>query len=268
MTVTISTNPNLQLAKTSDPAAGPLAAGDTVTYTITVENTGTADAEDVAVTDPIPAFTAYQLGSITYDAVGQTDADDGDTGSFNAVAVRTEWDVGTMAPGASHTMSFSVVLDSILPDGTTAIDNTATVSASNSASKQASADLTAEASPVWTFTKSAPATLARPLTTLDGNHSSTTTVNVVDATLLSVNDYVEIGGTDTRITAISGNTLTVSVAISGNNSDVNPVIPYVIRYDNDGTNLLNVAQVATCRRIRSSWPPVTAAPTTAARRAR
>lgn len=235
VTVSISTNPNLQLTKTSAPAAGPLAAGDTVTYTITVENAGTANAEDVLVTDPIPAFTAYQMGSITYDAAGQTDAADGDTGSFNAVAVATEWDIGTMVPGASHTMTFSVVLDSILPNGATAIDNTATASASNSATKQASADLTAEASPVWTFTKSAPATMARPLTTLNGNHSATTTVDVVDATLLSVNDYVEINGTDTRITAISGNTLTVSVAISGNGSDVNPVIPYVIRYRNTGT---------------------------------
>ena len=147
VTVTISTNPNLQLTKTSNPATGPLDPGDSVTYTMIVSNTGSATAEDVLVTDPIPANTGYVLGSLTFDAASQSDPDDGDSAHFDAVGNRVVFDIGSLAAGASHTLTFQVTVDDPLPNGTTAIDNTATATASNTASKQASANLTASAAP-------------------------------------------------------------------------------------------------------------------------
>ncbi|HDP90208.1 MAG TPA: DUF11 domain-containing protein, partial [Thioalkalivibrio sp.] len=47
--------PNLVASKSSDPVSGSVvAAGDTVTYTVTLENTGTAPAYDVVLEDVIP----------------------------------------------------------------------------------------------------------------------------------------------------------------------------------------------------------------------
>lgn len=75
--------PNLEFAKTSvvveDPfneATNPKAIpGATVEYTITLENVGTADANNVVVTDVIPDNTTFVTGSIVVtDGAGDTRA--------------------------------------------------------------------------------------------------------------------------------------------------------------------------------------------------
>ncbi len=243
VTVTISTNPNLQLAKSSNPAAGPLDPGDPVTYTLVLGNTGSTAADDVLVVDPIPANTSYVLGSLIFQAVTQTDPDDVDTGHFDAVGNRAVFDIGSLAAGASRTMSFQVTVDSPLPNGTTPVDNTATATASNTATKQASANLTASAAPNLTLTKTAPATLAFPLTMLSATVTASVTINVDDADLIGVNDYVSVNGTGARVTAKTGNTLTLDTAVTGSAGDnVNPVIAFVLRYENTGNaNATNVS---------------------------
>ncbi len=232
--VTISTAPNLEIDLTVDKAT--VGTSEVVTYTIVVTNTGFADALDVLVSNPIPGLTEFVSGSLTYEGGMRTDASDGDNAYYNLIANQLEWDLGTLPDGESRTLTFQVITDSTLPAGSTLIPDTATVESSNTASKQDTETITANAAPVFTFSKSAPATMALPLTTLNGNHNNVTTVNVNDASLLSVNDWIFIGGdVGTQILAISGNTLTVSVPISGNNgSPVEPVIPYVIRYRNTG----------------------------------
>ena len=44
---------------TKTSAAGPVLAGNDITYTITVLNTGPSDAQTVALTDPLPADTTF-----------------------------------------------------------------------------------------------------------------------------------------------------------------------------------------------------------------
>ena len=56
---------------TKTTAAGPVLAGNDITYTITVLNTGPSDAQTVALTDPLPADTTFvsdtqTLGSAVY----------------------------------------------------------------------------------------------------------------------------------------------------------------------------------------------------------
>ncbi|MEW6031199.1 MAG: sortase [Chloroflexota bacterium] len=53
---------DLDLEKTSS-AGGTASPGDTITYTITVTNTGSTSQTDVVVTDPLPAGTTYVPGS-------------------------------------------------------------------------------------------------------------------------------------------------------------------------------------------------------------
>lgn len=57
--------------------------GATITYTITVSVTGTGTATAAGVTDPIPANTTYQPGSLTLNGAALSDATDADEGAFN-----------------------------------------------------------------------------------------------------------------------------------------------------------------------------------------
>ena len=86
----------------------------------------------------------------------QTDASGDDAAYFDAAANRAVFTVGALAAGASRTLSYTVVVDSPLANGTTTIRTTATATASNAATKQASSSITASAAPVLTLTKSGP----------------------------------------------------------------------------------------------------------------
>lgn len=61
----------LQPTKTANPSGGGL--GTTVTYTIAIPNTGTADSSGTTLADPIPAGTSYVPGSTTMNGVAVAD---------------------------------------------------------------------------------------------------------------------------------------------------------------------------------------------------
>ena len=87
--------------------------GEVLTYTLTLRNTGVADAKDVAIVDPIPSHTIYQPGSATGGAV------------HDEAANRILWN-GAVASGDQVSLSFAVRTVPPLPDGTI-IANTATI---------------------------------------------------------------------------------------------------------------------------------------------
>ncbi len=128
----------LEVTKSADPATG-VKPGDTITYALEGHNTGSATAESVVVTDPIPANTTYVTGSIRIGPVGgtyatanpQTDAKDGDMADYNVTtpgAVTIAW--GDSAPEPDPTGSgviyFQVQVNASVPSGT-AVSNTADV---------------------------------------------------------------------------------------------------------------------------------------------
>ena len=88
---------------------GPHAPGDTLTYTLIVDNNGSTTASGVAVTDPVPAYTAYLAGSLKVDGVGMTDIGGDDAARFDAVNNQTVFDVGDLGAGSTATLSFQVV---------------------------------------------------------------------------------------------------------------------------------------------------------------
>ena len=123
--VTIATDlyaPRITATKTVDGATASL--GDTLTYTVDVQNTGADGATGTTFTDVIPEGAAFVPGSIELNGAPLTDAADADAGEFagGRVVVR----LGTLAPTTgSATVSFEVTVATAgLASGAT-IENTA-----------------------------------------------------------------------------------------------------------------------------------------------
>ncbi len=76
--------------------------GDTITYTVLMNNTGTNDASSVVFTDALPPGTSFVANSLTLDGVTQS-------GANPATGVT----VGTIAAGATKTAKFDVLVTSI-----------------------------------------------------------------------------------------------------------------------------------------------------------
>jgi uncharacterized repeat protein (TIGR01451 family) len=126
--IRIVSAPSFQVLKTStdltgDPAV--LLAGETLRYTITVKNVGTADATEVVLRDQIPVNTSYVAGSTTLN--GTPVADSGGTSPLvNGMLIHSPADPtpGSMPADASNTtanvatITFDVVVDPSVIDGT------------------------------------------------------------------------------------------------------------------------------------------------------
>ncbi|MFZ1977109.1 MAG: DUF11 domain-containing protein, partial [Bacteroidota bacterium] len=99
-------NPLMTVSKSVDKSHGK--PGDTLTYTMTYKNTGTANAMFVTLTDPSPNNTNYVANSVTLNGVAQTDAADGDATTYSGGMLQIN--VGTVTPGQSGTIVFKVVI--------------------------------------------------------------------------------------------------------------------------------------------------------------
>ncbi len=114
-TVTVNTPSNLTLGKSvvDSADADTLAqAGETLTYTISVQNTG-GTATNVTITDAIPANTTYVAGSAS------------NGGTFATPTVT--WTSVPVAAGTTVTRTFQVTVNTPLPANVTQISNTAVV---------------------------------------------------------------------------------------------------------------------------------------------
>jgi uncharacterized repeat protein (TIGR01451 family) len=89
--------------------------GATITYTLVVTVTGSGSADDVVVSDAIPANTTYVAGSMTLNTVAQTDLDDPptDDADFNVTtAGAITIALGTLPGGGpAQTVTFAVTID-------------------------------------------------------------------------------------------------------------------------------------------------------------
>jgi uncharacterized repeat protein (TIGR01451 family) len=106
------TSPNVSVVKSVAPL-GAQPPGTILTYTIVVTNNGTAAASSVVLTDPIPANTTYQLGTITYNAAPRTDGLDGDNANYNITNPgQITVSVGALAAtGGTATVTFQVQIN-------------------------------------------------------------------------------------------------------------------------------------------------------------
>ena len=114
--------PQINGAKTGvDLDGGQVTDGDFLEYSITVTNTGADAADDVVLFDAIPALTTYVPGSLTIvsgsGAGSKTDAAGDDVAQYDGINDEVVFNLGTgatafsggsLAPGASVTVSFEV----------------------------------------------------------------------------------------------------------------------------------------------------------------
>ena len=222
--VSLNGNPSLALSKAASPNSG-LEPGDTVTYTLTLSNEGSAAASGVVLIDPMPAGTSF-AGNIVA-SLG--------SGSFDAVANRVTFNVGTLAPGATATSSFDVTIGN-LPAGPTTINNTATASAGNAASQTANAPASASAQPLLTLQKLAPAQIAYPAATLV-QAANGTLLFVNDTTQISIGQTIAVGGSaPVVVTGTTSNTISTDApVVASAGATIIGSISYTLTYQNTGT---------------------------------
>jgi uncharacterized repeat protein (TIGR01451 family) len=80
--------------------------GAIITYSIAANVTGSGSLNNLVITDPIPAGTAYQVGTITLQAATLTDAADADAGNYNGTRVSVA--AGNVPAGQTRTVTFQV----------------------------------------------------------------------------------------------------------------------------------------------------------------
>ena len=124
--VTVVGAPVLSATKTATLAVdadgnGATSAGDTLAYTVVVTNSGNQASVDTVLADTLDPLTQLVTGSVT-----TTQGTVASGNSAGQTALRVE--LGTLAPGASATVTFRARVTE-LPPGTTQIRNQAVVSA-------------------------------------------------------------------------------------------------------------------------------------------
>jgi len=102
---------DLVLSKTVSNATPNV--GDTLTYTITVDNTGPSLAQDVSVTDTIPTGVTYVSSS--------------DSGSYDSNTRVVTWNLGNDFPVGQKQLTVEVTVDTPASGLIAPIDNSATV---------------------------------------------------------------------------------------------------------------------------------------------
>ena len=174
--------PILAITKQAVPAV--VEAGERITYTVRVTNTGTTTANNVSIYDPVPANTSYVGGSVQLTGFSPESAPSVGPratlwDSEHASLVRTRLSpiieiagVGappwiltghTLAPGQAVTVTFEVQSQAPLTNGLT-ITNTASVTCTQIITPvSASAYTTVHSSPSLTITKSSQIVSTPPL---------------------------------------------------------------------------------------------------------
>jgi uncharacterized repeat protein (TIGR01451 family) len=113
--------PDADVSVTNTAAANPVLAGDTITYTVTVNNAGPMDAQTIALTDVLPVGATFvsetQTSGPTFT---MTDPAVGSTGTING-------SIGALAPEASASFTLVAQVPSTTMNGATFSD-AATVS--------------------------------------------------------------------------------------------------------------------------------------------
>lgn len=82
--------------------------GATITFSLVATISGVGSLNNLVISDPVPAGTAYQANSITLEAAALTDAADADAGNYNGTRISVS--AGNVPAGQSRTVTFQTVI--------------------------------------------------------------------------------------------------------------------------------------------------------------
>ncbi len=108
--ILIQSAPEFDIDKIStylDGDPNVLMAGETLRYTITVQNTGTDNASEVRIVDLIPANTTYVAGSTTLNGVALADTSAGTSALTDGILINAPQDAtpGVMNAGVADNVA-------------------------------------------------------------------------------------------------------------------------------------------------------------------
>ncbi|HKS22733.1 MAG TPA: C25 family cysteine peptidase [Thermoanaerobaculia bacterium] len=199
------------------------APGDTVQYSVTATNVGTADSTGIVISDVIPANTTYQSGG---------------TFSLGSASSAT---IPTLTPGSSSTFTYLVKVNDALPFGQSILSTNASATSTNTVPPtNVGTTLNSGATPNYQISM-APSgdAVGDPLTTLAGAAAASNTILVNSSALMSVGSYIAVFSGSAwqvaKITAINGQTVALDTAVTaGAGTNIIPVEAYTISYSNAG----------------------------------
>lgn len=146
----ITSSPGVNISKSAPAAAN---AGDNITYVIEVGNNGPSNAVAINIADVVPTG----IGNVTWTAstTGNASITSGATGTGSSVAL-----VGNIDAGTTNKISI-VVKGTVSASFTGVLNNTATATPSETGTQvvTATANTSVTAIPIFSITKSGPATL-------------------------------------------------------------------------------------------------------------
>jgi uncharacterized repeat protein (TIGR01451 family) len=119
VTTTAQSAPSLSVSVAGTP--DPVAAGGTLTYTLSYANNGNANATGVVLTDGVPASTTFVSA----------------TGGGTESAGTVTWNLGSLATGASGSVQVVVQVASPLANGTVIASGTASIHSNETGPKTA-----------------------------------------------------------------------------------------------------------------------------------
>ncbi|WP_316822488.1 gliding motility-associated C-terminal domain-containing protein [Pedobacter gandavensis] len=210
-TTTISRTPVLAIQKTG-PAT--ISAGQQINYTLTISNTGTADATNATITDAIPAGITNVSWTATADAGGTATIIGSSTGNTNALTFNAN------IPAGINNVIRVNVQGNVNSAATGTLVNTATVTPSESGANPSSSSVTTtlQSVPGITLSKSGPSQIAAgQLVTymlIAGNTGPS------DANNLNITDAIPVPLTNVSWTAAAEGTATVTTGATGTGNSV------------------------------------------------
>ena len=245
--VTTHYTPKWTLAKSSAPATGAqVLPGDKVAYTLTVENTGPATLTGATVQDNL---------SDVLDNAGWNDDASTSSGSASLSGSTLTWALGSVEPGQSATLTYSVTVDDDA-DGAT-LQNVATPTTAGGSCATVGGCETTQHTPAWTLTKTSnPANHQQVLPgdkiaytlTVENTGPATLTGATVQDNLAHVLDnaaWNDDATTSSGSASLDGSTLTWTVGSVEPGHSVTLTYSVTVDDDADGATLHNVATPTT-----------------------
>ncbi|RKZ09952.1 hypothetical protein DRQ32_07645, partial [bacterium] len=201
----VQSTPVLSLEKTADKTV--VNPGDQLTYTLTMTNSGNANASNIILQDTLPPHTTFVSAS---------------NGGSEAGGIVT-WIMPELQVGIPGAVTLTVQIDSPLPNGTP-IYNSATRDSDETAPVSAEHSMAVQSAPVLTLVKTADRTVVNPgeqityTLTLDNIGNAHATNVILEDTIPDHTTFVSASGSGTEVGGVV--TWTVPELLVGNKGSV------------------------------------------------